>query len=82
MQGMEFETDNYASTSSEERTPIMLRWLSMIGINDTATANFILISITAIFFGITIFTYAGALAEPKVDRAAEARAILIMQNSI
>ncbi len=87
MQGMEFETDqiNRASQSqysTEKREPTMVRWLIKLGINDPATANFILLGIAGIFIGITIFMYAGIFAEPERDLEAEARAILIMQNSI
>ncbi|KKS58516.1 MAG: hypothetical protein UV24_C0021G0012 [Candidatus Nomurabacteria bacterium GW2011_GWA2_42_41] len=35
--------------------------LSKVGISDPMTANYVLIGIAVVFFGITIFMYAGLL---------------------
>lgn len=82
MQGIEFETDQ-GSTTTYSMTPKksgMLELLSKVGVDDTATANFILLGIVAVFFGITIFLYAGIIGGRTVDPAADARAILLMQG--
>lgn len=88
MEGIEFETDkSYAPDSyaqqetSSPYAPMMVRWLMGTGITDLATANYILIGMAGIGLGVTIFLYASALAEPKIDRVAEARAVLLMQSS-
>lgn len=86
MQEIEFETDksypaNSYTSGEVARKPTMVRLLMKIGITDTSLANYILIGVAGIGLGITIFLYANALVEPKIDRAAEARAILIMQSS-
>ena len=86
MQGIEFETDQtsrVASTShyvTPKKESMMVRLLAKVGIEDTITANFVLLGIVGLMFGITIFLYAGILGESKIDRAAEARAIQLMQN--
>lgn len=88
MQGIEFETDKSYAPSSyaqqgtpSQQAPMMARWLMGIGITDLATANYVLIGMTGVGLGVTIFLYANALAEPKKDLSLDARAILIMQNS-
>lgn len=68
MQGIEFEEDkNYQGLKTQTlSTPVakkgfLLKLLEKAGITDKSTANLILLSIAAIFFGITIYLYAGIL---------------------
>lgn len=87
MQGIEFETDQSSPTPSSPLQPSpqkqagMVRLLLNLGIADANTANFILLGIAAIFFGVAIFLYAGILGEPQIDHVAKSRAALIMQSS-
>lgn len=70
MQGIEFEEDkNYQGlkaktfSSPSRSKSAMMELLEKAGITDKATANLILLGITAFFFGITIFLYAGILGD-------------------
>lgn len=88
MQGIEFEAekDDTASSSSQHREPfqrssMMTQWLMRLGIVDVATANYILLGIAGLFFGIAVFIYAGMIGKPSIDHIAKERAILIMQHS-
>lgn len=68
MQGIDFEDDrNFSGISS--RIPVqtakpsfLLRLLARVGVEDIAVANYILLGVAAIFFGITIFLYADLLS--------------------
>ncbi|MEK7568807.1 MAG: hypothetical protein AAB497_01700 [Patescibacteria group bacterium] len=87
MQGIDFEDDrNFSGISS--RIPVqtakpsfMMRLLASVGVADSATANYILLGVAAIFFGITIFLYAGVFAEPVKDWSLDARALMEMQGA-
>ncbi len=59
----------------------MMRLLASVGVADSATANYILLGVAAIFFGITIFLYAGVFAEPVKDWSLDARALMEMQGA-
>lgn len=70
MQGIEFEEDkNFqglkAQTLSAQvaKQGFLMSLLEKLGVNDKPAANLILLAIAAIFFGITIFLYAGVLGE-------------------
>lgn len=68
MEGIEFETDQ-GSTATYSMTPKksgMLKFLGKFGVEDTTTASFILLSVTAILFGVAIFLYAGILSNGSV----------------
>lgn len=67
MQGIEFETDevgreNRAQESSEHRISTMARWLMLIGITDSSTANYVLMSIAGVGIILTIFLYSKILS--------------------
>ncbi len=85
MQGIEFETDKSLDMITP-RGPVspkkgaILKLMAKLGIDDIVTANYILFGISVILIGVTIFLYAGLLAKSKIDPAAEAQAILIMQK--
>lgn len=74
MQGIEFEEDkSYQNFTAEQqasalRPSTMVRLLLKLGIPDPAVANYILLGVAGIFFGITIFLYAGIFAEQKPIR--------------
>lgn len=62
MQNIEFETDQGSPSLESYMIPkksFMIGLMEKVGIKDTTTANVILIAIAAIFFGITIYLYAG-----------------------
>lgn len=87
MQGIEFEEDRSFSGPSKtasqvpaEKPSLVMGLLEKMGIADKTTANFILLSVAAIFFGITIFLYSGILAKPEKDWSLDARAILEAQK--
>lgn len=82
MQEIEFETDKGydAGSANAQSKSMMVRWLANIGITDTAMANYILIGMAGIFFGVTIFLYADALSEPAKDWSLDARVIREMQR--
>ena len=68
MQGIEFEEDKnlaglkpVAYQTPATRNGIILKLVEKAGIEDKTTANVILLGIAAIFFGITIYLYAGIL---------------------
>ncbi len=87
MQDIKFETDrsfdiNLSRNTVSTKGGFILKLLAKLGISDTVTTNYILFGMAVILIGITIFMYAGILKDPTIDRVAEARAILIMQNSI
>lgn len=88
MQGIDFEDDrNFSGISSQipaqrEGLSLVMGLLAKMGIADKATANFILLGVAAIGFGVTIFLYAGALVEKEKDWSLDTRAILEMQRSI
>lgn len=75
MQGIEFEEDNdfrglkvRTVPSSIEKPSFIMNLLEKFGIADKTTANFILLGIAMVFFGITIFLYAGILGENVPSR--------------
>lgn len=68
MQGIDFEDDRNLSGLAS-RVPIqtakpsfLMRLLARVGVEDIAVANYILLGVAAIFFGITIFLYADLLS--------------------
>ena len=68
MQGIEFEEDrNFQDikvktlTESPAKQGFIIDLLAKAGIADKSTADIVLLGIAAIFFGITIFLYAGIL---------------------
>jgi len=75
MQGIEFEEDKDFSGLKTPglkvgtfEVPVQkhgpfLKLLEKIGIDDKTTGNFILLGVAAIFFGITIYLYAGLLGD-------------------
>lgn len=70
MQGIEFEEDKNFQGSNVATPPdtiekkgFIIDFLAKAGITDKSTANLILLGVAAIFFGITIFLYAGILGE-------------------
>lgn len=85
MQGIEFETDQSfspgASTTPGTKKTIFGRLLMNVGITDQATANYVLLGIAAIFFGVSIFIYAGILREPEKDWSLDTRAAIEMQQA-
>lgn len=90
MQGIEFEDDrsNQGSTVTDRgnrnsRPSAMMRLLFKIGVSDPSAANYILLGIAVLFFGITIFMYADILSGgPKKDPSLDARAALeMLRNS-
>lgn len=73
MQGIEFEEDkDYQGLklktfeNTVARQGFIMRLLERIGVADTTTANFILLGIVAVFFGIAIFLYAGILSNGSI----------------
>lgn len=86
MQGIDFEDDRNLSGLATRvlvqtaKPSFMMRLLTRVGVEDTAVANYILLGVAAIFFGITIFLYAGVFTEPAKDWSLDARAILEMQK--
>lgn len=73
MQGIEFEENNDLqdldkSTLTKVKSSFMVNMLKKAGVRDTATANFILIVIAVIFFGLTIYMYASILGEKIPSR--------------
>lgn len=78
MQGIEFETDQspvveYQNTTQKRSG--MMRLLGKLGIDDPILANFVLLGLAAIFFGVAIFLYAGILVEPKKDWSLDAKVL-------
>lgn len=72
MQGVEFDEDkNYRINTGADRENTtsqpssMTKLVFKMGVNDPSAANFILLGVAAIFFGVAIFLYAGILSEPK-----------------
>lgn len=67
MQDIEFEVEqNGVGTRRDfqnQRQPWMVKFLMGFGITDASTANFVLLGVAAIFFGITIFLSAGVLGD-------------------
>jgi hypothetical protein len=70
MQGIEFEEDSSFSRLSPRASQIpsgkpsfMLRALKKVGVIDKTTANFILLGVAVIFFGVAIFLYAGIFGD-------------------
>mgnify|MGYP001613080673 CR=1 FL=1 len=68
MQGIEFEEDkNYQGLKAQALAPVMekqgfiMKLVMKTGVTDRATVNLILLAVAAIFFGITIYLYAGIL---------------------
>lgn len=93
MQGIEFEEDrNFSglSTQAQQRPApkqsLIMGLVAKMGITDTATANYILLGVAMLFFGIAIFLYAGVLGEnipskQSADQiAAQLRVLREMQN--
>lgn len=70
MEGIEFEDDKNQSVLSEinsqatvRKPSFMIKLLEKVGVTGKATANFVLLGITVIFFGIAFFIYSGLLNE-------------------
>lgn len=62
MQNIEFEEENsYQIKDVIAKQSLMKSILSKVGISDPMTANYVLLGVAVIFFGITIFMYAGFL---------------------
>lgn len=69
MQGIEFEENNNLHDELNTQTlstpfakqGFIIKLLEKTGVTDKSTVNLILLSIAAIFFGITIYLYAGIL---------------------
>lgn len=87
MQDIEFETDkNYLGGTYSQggadspQKSAMAQWLTKLGVTDPSLANYILVGVAGIFFGVTIFLYAGALSEPEKDWSLDARVIMEMQS--
>jgi hypothetical protein len=63
MEGIEFDIDESQNTNntsqSKRKQPLLFRLLAKIGIIDPTVANFVLVGVAAIFFGIAVFIYAG-----------------------
>lgn len=85
MQGIEFEEDNSyrqinkATGQAQGEGPkqsILTKLVFKLGVTDPTVANYVLLGIAAIFFGVTIFLYAGALNGHKYDPSIDARVIL------
>lgn len=68
MQDIEFEDDIYKSTKQEvTATPSLMKSiLFKLGVKDATIVNYILLGVAMLFFGITIFMYAGVLSN-KTD---------------
>lgn len=88
MEGVEFEEQtgysrpsSNGSYDSNERKSFFFKLFEKIGVVDKTTVNLILLALMAIFFGITIFLYAGILAGNKYDPVLEAQAIQKMNIS-
>lgn len=72
MNDIEFDTDkNYSlnayTSQGVTRDPVMIRFLMKLGVPDATLAGYILIGIIVIFFGITIFLYAGVFKGDSGD---------------
>lgn len=87
MQNIEFETDqsSLASIKKYGVTPKqskMVQLLEKLGVTNPVTANYILLGIAVILFGITIFMYRGIFGEQKAPTMspAEQQTILKMTN--
>jgi hypothetical protein len=82
MQGIEFETDQssqvaYTSVTSK-RPSFFTKIFTRFGVEDTNTVNLTLLGVLALFLGLTIFLYAGALSNStpvSEEAAAVARAM-------
>lgn len=88
MQGIEFEEDkNYQGLKAQTlSTPaikqgFIMKLLEKAGVSDKSTANFILLGVAAIFFGITIYLYAGILGE-NVPAKQSAEEIMAHQKAM
>lgn len=88
MQGIEFEEDNNLQGLKAQTvsTPVakdgfIIRLLAKAGIADKSTANLILLGIAAIFFGITIYLYAGILGE-NVPSKQSAEELMTQQKAM
>lgn len=83
MQGIEFEDDNNytlnqtagAGEGAEHKASPLLRMVFKLGVTDIAIANYILIGVAVIIFGITIFIYADILSGVKYDPTLDSKAI-------
>lgn len=68
MQGIEFETEQSPSSKSSQREAkqsFMVRFLMKLGVPDVVTANYILLGIATLFFGIAIFLSRGMFRESQ-----------------
>lgn len=68
MQGIEFEEEKtYQGLRTREPLEVIenkgfiMKLLGKVGIEDRSIANFILLGVAAILFGVAIFLFAGAL---------------------
>lgn len=87
MQGIEFEDSKDFQglkvrevPHAVEKQSFMMGLLEKAGVEDKTTANFILLSIAAIGFGIATFLYAGILTEPAKDWSLDAKAAMMAQK--
>ncbi|MFA5997733.1 MAG: hypothetical protein WC791_04610 [Candidatus Paceibacterota bacterium] len=93
MQGIEFDEDKdlggyslrkVSKVTSEGKPSYMFKLLNKAGIEDKTTGNFILLCIAIVFFGITIFLYAGVLGNniPSVKTAEQIQAQLRVMHEM
>lgn len=62
MQNIEFEEENsYQIKDVIAKQSLMKSILSKVGISDPMTANYVLLGVAVVLFGVTIFMYAGLL---------------------
>lgn len=80
MEGIQFEEDREYSglkgravQGSAEKQSFMMWLLEKAGVEDKTTANFALLGVAVVLFGITLFLYAGIFAEPKKDLSLDAK---------
>lgn len=67
MQNIEFEEENsYQIKDVIVKQSFMKSILSKVGISEPMTANYVLLGVAVVLFGVTIFMYAGLLGN-KVD---------------
>ena len=85
MQDIEFDADKKRHTeilySPTSKGGFIIKFLKNIGITDSTTINVILLGLSGILFGLTIFIYAGTLGGNKRDLPAESRALLILSGT-
>lgn len=67
MQNVEFETDQIpgATNHPAKKEAWMVQMLMKMGVPSAGLANVILLAVAILFFGLTIWLYAGLLGGPK-----------------